>query len=121
AGATRVQVLAKQFEWNVRYPDPDISEPDKAFDSPKCRLTVMSMVVPVNHPVNVTLRSLDVIHSFFLPNFRFKQDAVPGLTIPFWFRPIKLSKDRQPIMGRDEEALKNGEEKWVEKKLDYWD
>jgi len=107
AGATEVQVLAKQFEWNVRYPGPD-----GKFGTKDDRLCVAAMVVPVNHPVNVVgLRSLDVIHSFFLPNFRFKQDAVPGLTIPFWFRPTKLSADRQPVMDR------NGNPK----KLAYWD
>lgn len=105
ANATKVQVLAKQFEWNFRYPGPD-----GQFGTADDRLA-MAMVVPVNHPVNVTMRSLDVIHSFYLPNFRFKQDAVPGLTIPFWFRPTKLSADRQPVPNRD----------GVPQKLKYWD
>src|SRR5262249_42703318 len=116
AGATKVQALAKQFEWNFRYPDPDAKSADPAkpvdpFDSAHARLTVGALVVPVDHPVNVTLRSLDVIHSFFLPNFRFKQDAVPGLTIPFWFKPIKLSADRAPVPDHD----------GVPQKVPYWD
>ena len=105
ANATKVQVLAKQFEWNFRY-----AGPDGAFGTADDRLA-MAMVVPVDHPVNVTMRSLDVIHSFYLPNFRFKQDAVPGLTIPFWFRPTKLSADRQPVPNRD----------GVPQKVKYWD
>jgi cytochrome c oxidase subunit II len=113
---TKVDVLAKQFEWNFRYPGPDgtLATGDDL-------LTVGGMVVPLGRPVNARLGSLDVIHSFFLPNFRFKQDAVPGLVIPFWFRPTKLSAQRQPVESRDPEALKRGEERWVETKLDYWD
>jgi len=41
----------------------------------------------VNKPIIVRLRSKDVIHSFGVPEFRVKQDAVPGLTIPIWFVP----------------------------------
>lgn len=115
-GAVELQVVAKQFEWNARYPGPD-----GKFGTGDDRLTVSAVVVPVNRPVNVQLRSLDVIHSFFLPHFRFKQDAVPGLTIPFWFKPTKLSAERLPVMGRDTDALKEGEEKWVEKHPKYWD
>jgi cytochrome c oxidase subunit 2 len=106
AHPTEIQVLAKQFEWNIRYPGPD-----NVFGTGDDLLTVAGLVVPVNRPVNVTLRSLDVIHSFFLPNFRFKQDAVPGLTIPFWFRPTKLSADRQPVPDHD----------GVPRKIPYWD
>jgi cytochrome c oxidase subunit 2 len=40
-----------------------------------------------NRPVRVEIHSLDVIHSFFLPNFRVKQDAVPGRTVSVWFTP----------------------------------
>jgi len=45
--------------------------------------------VPVNHVVQVTLMSKDVIHSFFLPNLRLKQDAVPGREITVWFNATK--------------------------------
>ena len=47
------------------------------------------MHVPVGKPVRVRLRSKDVIHSFFLPNFRVKQDAVPGMGIEVWFTPTR--------------------------------
>ena len=40
-------------------------------------------------PVHIRLSSKDVIHSFFLPNFRFKQDVVPGLKMEFWFVPTQ--------------------------------
>ena len=48
------------------------------------------MVVPINHPVKVTLRSKDVIHSFFVPALRLKQDSVPGMTIVIYFTAQQL-------------------------------
>ena len=48
------------------------------------------MYLPKDRPVRVQVRSMDVIHSFFLPNFRVKQDAMPGMTIDIWFTPTEL-------------------------------
>ena len=45
--------------------------------------------VPVNKVVILTLKSEDVIHSFFVPNLRLKQDTLPGREIPAWFEAIK--------------------------------
>ena len=95
AGATEIQVFAKQFEWNGRYAGPDAK-----FGTADDRLTVSAFVVPVNRPVNVTIRSMDVIHCFYLPNFLFKPDALPGLTVPLWFKPTVLTSDRKPRPDR---------------------
>lgn len=103
AGAVPVRIFAKQFEWNFRYPGPD-----GKWDTPDDLHSSRVLVVPVNRPVNAELRSMDVIHSFFLPNLRFKQDAVPGLTGRIWFRPEKLSADRKPL------RTSKGEEKRIE-------
>ena len=48
------------------------------------------MYLPVNRQVDLTLRAVDVIHSFFVPNMRFKQDAVPGLEIHMHFTPTQI-------------------------------
>ena len=48
------------------------------------------MYLPVNREVDLTLRAQDVIHSFFVPAMRFKQDAVPGLMIHMHFTPDKV-------------------------------
>jgi cytochrome c oxidase subunit II len=48
--------------------------------------------VPVGKMVLVQLKSQDVLHSFFLPNMRVKQDAVPGMRIPVWFRPMRIGR-----------------------------
>lgn len=82
----QLEVRAKQFEWRLRYPAPHggkLGEPGELF-------TVNDLHVPVDHMVLVHLKSEDVLHSFFLPNMRVKQDAVPGMTIPVWFRPTKI-------------------------------
>ncbi len=82
-----IQVTAKQFNWQVAYPGADGkfgTEDDKKF--------LDEMHVPVNKPIRVILKSQDVIHSFFVPNFRIKQDAVPGREIIAWFDATKPGK-----------------------------
>jgi cytochrome c oxidase subunit 2 len=74
------EVMASQFDWRFRYPGAD-GELGTVDDLE----TPFEMVVPVNEAVVVLLRSRDVIHSFFVPEFRVKQDALPGHTIPVWF------------------------------------
>jgi cytochrome c oxidase subunit 2 len=78
--ALTLRVVAKQFEWNITYPGAD-GELDTGDD-----FTVRNQLhLPANEPVVVRLEAEDVIHSFFVPELRVKQDAVPGMTIPVWF------------------------------------
>ena len=76
-----VEVVARQFEWRLRYPGPDgkLGTMDDVHH-------VNDLHIPVDEEVLVQLESMDVLHDFFLPNLRIKQDAVPGMTIPVWFR-----------------------------------
>ena len=86
-----VQVNAKQFNWQVSYPGPDGkfgTEDDVRF--------LDEMHVPINKPIKVILKSQDVIHSFFVPSFRIKQDAVPGREILAWFDATKPGKYEWP-------------------------
>jgi cytochrome c oxidase subunit 2 len=85
-----VEVTARQFEWRMRYPAPGKllqlnPQPDDLY-------AVNEMHVPVGRPVRFNLRSRDVQHSFFAPELRVKQDAVPGLMIPVWFEIPKPGK-----------------------------
>jgi cytochrome c oxidase subunit 2 len=79
--APTVEVMARQFEWRLRYPGKDgqIGTPDDLH-------VVNDLHLPVNEEILIELKSMDVLHSFFLPNMRVKQDAVPGMRIPVWFR-----------------------------------
>jgi cytochrome c oxidase subunit 2 len=86
-GAYPLSVTVKQFEWKVTYPGPD-ERLGTADD-----FTLRNQLhVPVNMPVVVTLASEDVIHSFWIPAFRIKQDAVPGMHIRAWFQPTKVGQ-----------------------------
>ncbi|MFN2384575.1 MAG: cytochrome c oxidase subunit II [Gemmatimonadota bacterium] len=78
--ALPMRVMAKQFEWNVTYPGPD-----ERLDTPDDFVVRNQLHLPVDRAVVIALGSEDVIHSFFLPQFRVKQDAVPGMVIPVWF------------------------------------
>jgi cytochrome c oxidase subunit 2 len=78
--ALQVEILAEQFAWNIRYPGPD-GKLNTADDI----VTLNQLHFPVGKAVVATLRSKDVIHSFFLPEFRVKQDAVPGMSTRIWF------------------------------------
>ncbi|MGH7546931.1 MAG: cytochrome c oxidase subunit II [Gemmatimonadales bacterium] len=84
AGAYPIGVHAKQFEWQITYPGPD-GQLGTADD-----FTVRNQLhVPVERPIVTHLSAEDVIHSFFIPEFRLKQDAVPGMDIRVWFEATK--------------------------------
>jgi cytochrome c oxidase subunit 2 len=82
--AIPVGVMAKQFEWNASYPGPD-GQLGSADDV----VTRNELHIPVSRPISVMLEAEDVIHSFFIPAFRVKQDAVPGMHIRIWFEATK--------------------------------
>ncbi|HTZ94772.1 MAG TPA: cytochrome c oxidase subunit II [Terriglobales bacterium] len=109
ADAVPVEVTGMQFAWYFRYPGPDgtfaktepkLMDPsagneaalglDTSDPSAKDDVVTGTMYLPVNREVALTLRSVDVIHSFFVPSFRFKQDAVPGLAIHMHFTPTEI-------------------------------
>lgn len=115
---TLVEVNAEQFQWVMRYPGAD-----RKFGRTKMELmhpqdnplgidwkdpeakddvwTIGALHAPVNKPVLVTLKSKDVLHSFFLPVMRVKQDAVPGLkNNRVWFMP-NTSCPRKPAVKSD--------------------
>ena len=114
-----VQVTGEQFAWNMHYPGADgvFGRTDiKLLDLQSNPLgldrtdpaamddvtTVNQLYLPVNRPIIVRLRSKDVIHSFGVPEFRVKQDAVPGLTIPIWFIPTVTTADMRTQTGNPE-------------------
>jgi len=78
--APLAEVTGRQFQWLMRYPGLD----GKLHTRDDLHL-VNDLHFVKDKTALIFLRSNDVIHSFFLPQFRIKQDAVPGLTIPVWF------------------------------------
>ncbi len=101
--AQRIEVTGRQFQWYIRYPRPDgkLGRADPKFISPgnplgldptdpagKDNIVVVNdLHMVVNRPVSIRITAVDVIHSFFLPNFRIKQDAVPGRWSEIWLTP----------------------------------
>ncbi len=84
------EVTARQFEWRIRYPAP--GKTLQAKPQPDDLYTVNDFHIPLGRPVMFQLRSDDVLHSFFLPHHRVKQDAVPGMTIPVWFESTQTGE-----------------------------
>jgi len=107
--SAQVNVLAQQFQWNFHYPGPDgkfgrtdpakISDEtlnymglDKADPAAADDSVVATLVTQVNRPVALKLNARDVTHSFWVPQLRFKQDAVPGLDINVHFTPVVVGQ-----------------------------
>ncbi len=87
ANAYPINMIATQFEWNATY-----AGADGEFDTPDDFVSRNVLHIPVAQPVVVQLTAEDVIHSFFLPEFRVKQDAVPGMITPVWFEATQTGE-----------------------------
>ncbi len=74
------EITARQFQWVMRYPGPD-----GRLNTRDDLVVVDDLHFVKNKVALIHLKSSDVLHSFYLPQLRIKQDAVPGLTIPVWF------------------------------------
>jgi len=118
AEVVELEVIGKQFLWYFRYPgkdgklgkrrieliNPKGSTPEEFIGldrtDPDSKDDIISsvMYVPVNKNVRIHLTSVDVIHSFFLPNYRVKQDAMPGLMGNIWLNSLKTSAE---VIGRE--------------------
>lgn len=105
ADSVKVDIVGYQFGWDMRYPGADgkLGKVDTKLYSMENKFGIVSddpagaddfssteLVVPVGKPVHIYLHSRDVIHSFYVPEFRLYQAAVPGRTIAWvWFQTTK--------------------------------
>ena len=74
--ALEIQVVGKKWFWTFEYSEDGIK-------------SINDLVVPVNEPVKLIMSSDDVLHSFFIPNFRIKRDLVPNRYSNIWFEANK--------------------------------
>jgi len=86
AAPLTVQVFAEQFAWHFRY-----AGPDGVFGTADDFMTVNQMHVRAGENVEIHESAKDVIHSFFIPQARLKQDAVPGMLSSAWFEMDKVA------------------------------
>ncbi|HKF14050.1 MAG TPA: cytochrome c oxidase subunit II [Gaiellaceae bacterium] len=101
-GAMRVEILGQQFAWTVAYPPPGTSPDVDHFvcftrgsgDVDKRCKSSPNLVLPVDRPARLHLTAREVIHSFWVPEFRQKQDAVPGLETEITVTPTKTGNYR---------------------------
>jgi len=110
-GSYTVEVVAQQFQWNFHYAgadkkfgrtDPSLIDDsglnfiglDQEDAAARDDSVTAALVVPAGRPVELRLRSKDVIHNFWVPQLRFKQDLVPGMEIKvnFQIQPDKIGK-----------------------------
>jgi cytochrome c oxidase subunit 2 len=113
------EVTGRQFNWDFRYPGPD----NELYTSDDIVRTDGHLYLPYGEEVLLKITSADVLHSFFLPNLRLKQDVVPGMEQRMWFKAMERGrfdivcaelcgwghykmKGRIHLLGRDEFVAK---------------
>ncbi|MCH8904148.1 MAG: cytochrome c oxidase subunit II [Bacteroidetes bacterium] len=114
---TWIEITGRQFEWMPRYPGVDgvfgkrmveyIDDGtgnklgiDTTDINSEDDFLPTEIHLVVNQPVAFKIRSRDVLHSFYLPHFRVKMDAVPGIPTQFWFTPTKTSAQMAKDVGK---------------------
>ncbi|MDP2620912.1 MAG: cytochrome c oxidase subunit II [Hyphomicrobiales bacterium] len=105
-GAAEVEVVGQQWQWSYRLPGEDgvLGTSDArhvSFDNPlginpddpngkdDVIIEADDLHLPVDKPVKMLLRSIDVLHDFYVPQFRAKMDMVPGSVTYFWLTPTR--------------------------------
>jgi cytochrome c oxidase subunit 2 len=106
SGATEIEVMGQQWRWSYRLPGKDgklgttdarnVSADNPLGVNPNDSNGQDDVVIengdlhlPIGKPVKVLLRSIDVLHDFYVPEFRAKMDMVPGSVTYFWFTPTR--------------------------------
>jgi len=104
-----VEAVGQQWEWSFRFPGKDrilgttdaryINEnnpfglnPNDPYSKDDVLIEANTVHLPIGKPIKMVLRSKDVLHDFFVPEFRSRMNLVPGLVTYFWFVPTKTGK-----------------------------
>ena len=107
--ATEVEVVAQQWYWSYRLPGEDGKlgvvdnrlitsdnplgiDPDDPNGQDDVVIENEELHLPIGVPVKMLLRSVDVLHDYYVPEFRAKMDMVPGMVTFFWFEPTKTGE-----------------------------
>ncbi len=104
--ASEVEVFAQQWQWSYRLPGKDGkrgtsnarlvspanplgSDPNDPNSKDDVIVNAADLHLPIGKPVKMLLRSIDVLHDFYVPEFRARMDMVPGMVTYFWFTPTR--------------------------------
>lgn len=104
-----VEVVGQQWQWRFRFPgasgklggsdarfvnanNPLGLDPDDPAAQDNIVITGNEIQLPLNRPIKVVARSHDVLHDFFVPNFRARMNIVPGMVSSFWFTPTQKGR-----------------------------
>jgi cytochrome c oxidase subunit 2 len=107
--AMTLEVLGQQWRWRFRFPGADGKlggsdarfvnaanpfgiDPSDSAGADDILIDDNEVHLPLNRPVNVVLRSHDVLHDFYVPHFRSRMNIVPGQVSSFWFTPMKAGR-----------------------------
>ncbi len=112
--SVQLEIMGKQFNWQVRYPGKDKTLGKHHFTKIDATNSMgvdftdraslddfmpREIHIPKGKNVLLNIRSRDVLHSVFLPHFRVKMDAVPGMPTSFWFVPTKTTTEMREELG----------------------
>jgi len=118
-GSEVIEMMGYQFAWDVRYPGKDntlgsydyrkiddtngnkfglVLEDENTYDD----FSALELHIPKGKTVLIKIRARDVLHSFYLPHFRVKMDAVPGMITQFKFTPTKTTAEMRAELNDPE-------------------
>lgn len=130
----QVEVVARQWEWRMRYPSRDHMHEwakDRSAALKDVRLKMPARPDDVRRTneihcikgqkVLIHLKTTDVIHSFFLPHMRLKQDALPGRTMPVWFQADEANCVKEDGVWKDGKRFDEAKQRWVNDPANIWE
>lgn len=108
-GASEIEVVGEQWQWSFRHPGDDgvlgktnVShigydnpfgiDPEDPYGQDDVLIESSELHLPIGVPVKMLLRSKDVLHNFYVPQFRAKMDLVPGMVTYFWLTPTRTGR-----------------------------
>ena len=147
--ANDIEVMAQQWFWNYRLPGEDgvlgktdinnITDEnpfgmnlDDPYGYDDILIQADDLHILNNQPVKMNLRSIDVLHDFYVPQFRAKMDMVPGVVTYYWFTPIKTGNfeilcaeycgtGHYAMRGRVQVDEKNDYQEWLNEQMTFKD
>jgi cytochrome c oxidase subunit 2 len=128
--AIEIDVMAWQWGWQYRLPGKDgklgttkVVNLDDPFGNDDVMIQSDVINLENNRPVKILLRSVDVLHNWYVPQFRAKMDAVPGIVTYYWFEPNKTGQFEvlcAEYCGVGHYAMRGGVEVQDKKDYDNW-